>query len=70
MNKKNIPNDLKNKTGLNETYENELIQRIDEIEKQGSVVAPLTQVDWIITAVLFLFVGIAPVIYYADILSR
>ena len=68
MRPENSPLQLQGKTGLDESYEKELIRRIEEIENQGSVVDPLTSTDWIITFALILFVGIAPVIYYAIIL--
>ena len=62
--------ELKNKTGLDVFIEDELISRIKEIEGQEFVVVPLTTIDWVISAFLFLFVGIVPVIYYASILPN
>jgi chorismate mutase len=65
-----IKAELSGNTNFDEEHENELFERIAEIEDQeskGELVKELTKTDYIIIALLFIAFGIVPVIWYAVI---
>lgn len=65
-----IKAELSGNTNFDEEHENELFERIAEIEDQeskGELVKELTKTDYIIIALLFIVFGIVPVIWYAVI---
>ncbi len=67
-----VRNQLSGKTSFSTEQENDLFEKILEIEdmeKGGDGVPGLTKTDGIAAILLILILGIAPVIYYAVTLS-
>ena len=60
-----IREELTGKTDMSPENENDLFERLEEIERDDNIVAPLSKADWIGIAVSFLVLGIFPLIYYA-----
>jgi len=64
-NRKSIREELGGKTDMNAENENDLFQRLEEIERNGEIVEALPKQDWIMIGITFLLIGIGPLLYYA-----
>ncbi len=64
-NRLSIREELTGKTDMSPENENDLFDRLEEIERDGQVVDPLPRSDWALIAVTFLVFGIFPLLYYA-----
>lgn len=60
--------ELSGKTDMSPENENDLFDRLEEIEKSDKVVDPLSKRDWIGVLATFLVLGILPLLYEAFIL--
>jgi hypothetical protein len=60
-----IRKELTGKTEMSPENENDLIIRLEEIERDGKIVDSLPKADWIGIAVTFFVLGIFPLLYYA-----
>lgn len=61
----NIRSELAGKTGMEPEHEEDLFQRISDIEQKDGLVAPLKKADWILVFVFLIFFGFAPLLWYA-----
>ena len=60
--------ELSGNTNFDEDHEGELFERIAEIEAQeqaGELIPGLDKADYILIAVMFIVLGVLPVIWYA-----
>jgi len=64
-NRKTVREELEGKTEMSLENEQSLFEKLEEIERDGSIVGPLAKADWIGIAAFFLVLGIFPLIYYA-----
>ena len=64
-NRQTVREELEGKTEMTPENENNLFEKLEEIERDGSVVGPLSKADWIGIAASFLVLGIFPLVYYA-----
>ncbi|MDF3001826.1 MAG: hypothetical protein K0Q48_1945 [Bacillota bacterium] len=60
-----IREELTGKTEMSPENENDLLIRLEEIERDGKVVDPLPKSDWIGIAITFFVLGLLPLLYYA-----
>ena len=64
-NRKSVREELTGKTDMSAESENDLFERLEEIERDGQVVDSLGKSDWIGIAATFFILGIGPLLYYA-----
>ncbi len=60
-----VRDELAGKTEMSPENENDLFSRLEEIERDGTIVAPLPKSDWIGIAAAFFTLGVLPLLYYA-----
>jgi len=59
-----VREELRGKTEMNLENENDLFLRLEEIEKNGEIVASLAKSDWLFMGISFFGFGILPLLYY------
>ncbi|WP_027399589.1 hypothetical protein [Anaerovorax odorimutans] len=60
-----IRNELKGKTGMEESVENDLFDSIAEIEKKDGVIAPLPKKDYLLAIACGILFGVTIVVFQA-----
>lgn len=60
-----VREELAGKTEMNAENEQDLFDRLEQIEKDGQVVDALSKADWIGIFVTFFALGVGPLFYYA-----
>lgn len=60
-----IREELAGKTEMNAENEQDLFDRLEQIEKDGRVVDSLSKADWIGILITFFVLGVGPLLYYA-----
>lgn len=60
-----VREELAGKTEMNAENEQDLFDRLEQIEKDGRVVDSLSKADWIGIFVTFFVLGVGPLLYYA-----
>ena len=60
-----IREELAGKTDMNAENEQDLFDRLEQIEKDGQVVDSLSKADWIGIFIAFFALGVGPLLYYA-----
>jgi hypothetical protein len=60
-----VREELAGKTEMNAENEQDLFDRLEQIEKDGQVVDTLSKADWIGILVAFFALGVGPLLYYA-----
>jgi len=60
-----VREELAGKTEMNAENEQDLFERLEQIEKDGQVVDSLKRADWIGIFVTFFAFGVGPLLYYA-----
>lgn len=60
-----IREELAGKTDMNAENEKDLFLRLEEIERDGEIVAALPKQDWVMIGITFLLIGIGPLLYFA-----
>lgn len=68
-NRLSVREELTGKTEMSPENENDLFERLEEIERDGKIADPLPKADWIAIAVTFFVLGVFPLLYYAIKLS-
>lgn len=63
-NRKSVREELAGKTEMSPENEEDLFERLEEIEKNNDLAAPLSGGDWLVIAAFFAIFGILPLIYY------
>jgi hypothetical protein len=60
-----IREELAGKTEMNAENEQDLFDRLEQIERDGQVVDSLLKADWIGIFITFFVLGVGPLLYYA-----
>lgn len=63
-----IKSELSGNTNFDEAHEGELFERIaiiEEEERDGGLIPGLTRADYILIVIMFIVLGVLPVIWYA-----
>jgi hypothetical protein len=60
-----VREELAGKTEMNAENEQDLFDRLEQIEKDGQVVDSLSKADWIGIYITFFALGVGPLLYYA-----
>jgi hypothetical protein len=60
-----IREELAGKTEMNAENEQDLFDRLEQIERDGQVVDSLSKADWVGIVVTFFGLGIGPLLYFA-----
>jgi hypothetical protein len=60
-----VREELAGKTDMNAENEQDLFDRLEQIERDGQVVDSLSKADWIGIYIAFFALGVCPLLYYA-----